>query len=84
MEVIIVETEAFYKLVAEATRRVMDQTRNRQEWMSEAEMMKLFSYTDLEAWKKYRADHKIPVSTIGNKRIYNRSKINELLNNNEQ
>lgn len=84
MEVILIETESYYKLMAETLRRLKQDTCESEQWMSEAEMMKLFSYTNLEAWKKYRADHKIPVSTIGNKRVYNRSKINKLLNNNEQ
>ena len=84
MDVIVIETESYYKLMAETLRRVKQENQEVEQWMSEAEVMKLFSYTDLDAWKKYRADHRIPVSTIGNKRMYNRAKINELLNSNEQ
>jgi hypothetical protein len=85
MEVIVLESAAFHKLIEQVTRPLIDEIRTiRKElsnqslenaWMEEDEVMSLLKITSHSWFSEYRVANNVPCYKVGRKYIYKRSEI---------
>lgn len=88
MDVIVIETQAFYKLVEEVVKR-LEADRSRQiannaatagnEWISLKEAKQLLPYTSKTKWQQLRDGGEIKFSQFGRKILYSRTSIQDFI-----
>ena len=92
MEVIVIESEAFYSLMEKVLLRLntqqVDHTRNNQnyiadEWISIHDAQKLLPFRSKTTWQNLRDRGEIVFSQMGRKILYSRSSILEFIKSNE-
>ena len=81
MDVIVIESEAFYKLLEEAVSRIKEKHNiNEDKWISGEEAMKKLRITSKSTLQKWRAEGRIRFSQPDKKIIlYDTDSINEYL-----
>ena len=81
LEVIILESQAFYKLLEEVEKRAV-QRKNASEYMTEEDVMKLFRITTKSHFSVFRTKIKIPCYKVPETRhfIYKRADIENFVN----
>ncbi|MEI7727840.1 MAG: hypothetical protein WCK09_22225 [Bacteroidota bacterium] len=85
MEVIVIESAAFHKLIEQVTRPLIDEIRTiRKElsdqslenaWMEEDEVMKLLKIKSHSWFSEYRVKNNLPCHKVGRRYAYKRSEI---------
>jgi hypothetical protein len=81
MEVIVIETEAFYQLLAEVVRRLKPDEKDK--WIAETEAMQLLGIKSKTTLWKLRSEGRIRYSQPSKKVIlYDRASIDEYLEDN--
>ena len=91
MEVIVIETEAFYKLTEAVVIRIeaghWARTRSynnvEREWITQDEAMKLLPYRSKGTWQALRDQGKVIFSQHGRKILYNRDSLIKFIEKNQ-
>ncbi len=90
MEVIIIESEAFFKLLELAVERVGKKASNVKskedpgsEWLSLAEAMKVLPYRSRTKWQELRDSGQIIFSQFGRKILYSHKSLTEYIKKNK-
>ena len=78
MEVIVIETAAFYKLLEE-TKNHLNKSQSRETYIEEAEVMKLFHIKNKSHFSQFRSKHQIPCYKVDRSYIYIRSEIESFI-----
>jgi hypothetical protein len=74
MEVIVIESTAYYKLLEE-TRTHLTKAMSTETFMEESEVMKLCHITNKSHFSQFRSKHQIPCYKVDRSYIYKRSEI---------
>lgn len=84
LNVICLESEAFYTLIDEVVERVnKEQNIEQDDWISDAEAMKLLRISSKTTLQKYRDEGKIRFSQLGRKSIlYDRQSLLDFIESN--
>jgi len=78
MDVILIESEAYYKLL-EDTKAHLTKSMSGDTYMDEAEVMKLFHITNKSHFSQFRSKHQVPCYKVDRSYIYIRSEIDAFI-----
>ena len=83
MEVIIIETQAFYRLLEEVKKTLVEQN-NADEYLSQDQVMNLFKISNKNHFSMYQTKHKLPCYKQPGTRhyLYKRSEIENFIKKN--
>jgi len=91
MELIVFESEAFYKLIEEVTRPLIDEIKEAYRllsdrsteniYMDQEEVMRILHITNKKYFSQYQAKKNLPCYKDGRKYIYKRSEIMSFIEN---
>lgn len=83
LNIICLETEAFYKLIEEVVGRLSNNEDDKEQWITDYEAMDLLKITSKTTLQKYRDSGQVRYSQIGKKVIlYDRFSIMEFIERN--
>ena len=74
MEVIVIESTAFYKLLEEA-KNYLTKSSSSETYIEEADVMKLFHIKNKSHFSQFRSKHQIPCYRVDRSYIYKRNEI---------
>ncbi len=92
MEVIVIETEAFYRLVAEVYHRMKESEKNAtlstktitdDSWITLTDAQKLLPYRSKAKWQELRDKGEVVFSQFGRKILYSEASIQKYIRKNE-
>ena len=78
MEVIVIETAAFYKLLEEAKTH-FSKSQSGETYIEEADVMKLFHISNKSHFSQFRSKHQIPCYKVDRSYIYKRNEIESFI-----
>jgi len=78
MDLVVIESEAFYKLAEEIEQRAIKRYEGNR-YMTDEETMAFFGIKNKSYWSTFKSKHQIPSSKIGGQFLFKRSEIEQFV-----